>query len=154
MLGIMATYPLCVGMGFYLQPVFCQNLVYYVLYVWSKKNPTNNSNIWGFPIAGIYLPFAYLALTVLMGHPFENMLHGMVIGHLYYFAADAAPMVYGKDFLQTPGFLIDYFGYNEYTPEASAAPTASRGGFGSTGSSSSGTRYGNSGAVNNNRQQP
>merc|ERR1719343_54555 len=144
MLGIMATYPLCVGMGFYLQPVFCQNLVYYVLYVWSKKNPTNNSNIWGFPIAGIYLPFAYLALTVLMGHPFENMLHGMVIGHLYYFAADAAPMVYGKDFLQTPGFLIDYFGYNDYTPPPSN-PYRS-GGSGGFGSSGGGGGFGNSGA--------
>lgn len=146
MLGIMLTYPLCNGMGYMLRPLFCENLVYYVLYVWSKKNPTNQSNIWGFPIQGVYLPFAYLALTVLMGNPFEGMLQGMVIGHLYYFAADAAPIVYGKDFLQTPGFLIDYFGHNDYTPPPSNPyRSGGSGGFGSSNGGNS-TGFGNSGA--------
>mmetsp|Transcript_7677 Transcript_7677/g.18937 ORF Transcript_7677/g.18937 Transcript_7677/m.18937 type:complete len:309 (-) Transcript_7677:135-1061(-) len=117
-IGILTTYPLLEMIGFGQTPVFCDNLVYYVLYVWSKKNPNDNSNIWGFPIQGVYLPFAYLGLTVLQGHAYEGMVHGMAVGHLYYFLADVVPIIYGKDVLQTPGFLIDRFGYFDF-----AAPT-------------------------------
>jgi len=156
MLGILITYPFAVSLGISISPIFCENLAYYVLYVWSKKNPTNQANIWGFPIQGMYLPFAYLALTVCMGNPYEGMLHGMFIGHLYYFVVDAMPAVYGKDFLHTPNFLIDYFGIGDYRPQpvaSSAQPT--RGGFGgsssgsrptsSSAASSSGHNWGSSG---------
>mmetsp|Transcript_14036 Transcript_14036/g.39316 ORF Transcript_14036/g.39316 Transcript_14036/m.39316 type:complete len:282 (-) Transcript_14036:890-1735(-) len=130
-LCMLATYPLILGFGFELPPVFAKNLIYYVLYVWSKRHPTNQANIWGFPIQAMYLPFAYLALTVFMGNPYMDMLHGLVIGHLYYFAVDVIPVVYGKDFLHTPNFLIDYFGVGEYqAPPPAAAPPANQGGFG------------------------
>eukprot|EP00536_Pseudo-nitzschia_multiseries_P017985 jgi/Psemu1/293290/fgenesh1_pg.2009_\ len=135
-ISMLVTYPLLLGMGFFLPPIFAKNLIYYVLYVWSKRHPTNQANIWGFPIQAMYLPFAYLALTVFMGNPYLDMLHGLVIGHLYYFVVDVMPAVYGKDFLHTPVFLIDYFGYGEYqapppaAAAAAAAPFANRGGFG------------------------
>ncbi|KAG7343414.1 Der1-like family protein [Nitzschia inconspicua] len=118
---MLASYPVVSG-WFALPPVFCQNLIYYVLYIWSKRNPTAQANIWGFPMQGIYLPFAYLLMTVFMGNPYMPMLHGMVIGHIYYFMVDVIPAVYGKDFIQTPRFLIDYFGVGHYQPEA--APVA------------------------------
>lgn len=133
-IGMLATYPLVLGMGLELPPIFCKNLIYYVLYVWSKRNPTSQANIWGFPMAAIYLPFAYLALTVFMGSPYMDMLIGLVVGHLYYFAVDVIPAVYGKDFLHTPAFLIEYFGVGEYqAPPAAAAPAQAepnRGGIG------------------------
>jgi Derlin-2/3 len=50
------------------------------------------------------------------------MLHGMIIGHIYYFLVDVIPAVYGKDFLQTPRFMIDYFGVGHYQPAAAPAP--------------------------------
>ncbi|KAG7372570.1 Der1-like family protein [Nitzschia inconspicua] len=118
---MLVSYPVVSG-WFALPPVFCQNLIYYVLYIWSKRNPTAQANIWGFPMQGIYLPFAYLLMTVFMGNPYMPMLHGMVIGHIYYFMVDVIPAVYGKDFIQTPRFLIDYFGVGHYQPEA--APVA------------------------------
>ena len=65
----------------------------------------------------IYLPFGYLALTVLMGNSYADMCHGLAIGHLYYFLVDVFPQVQGKDILLTPQFLIDYFGIGEYRPE-------------------------------------
>jgi Derlin-2/3 len=99
-----------------LPPVFCRNLSYYVLYIWSKRNPTANANIWGFPIKAVYLPFAYLAMTVFMGNSYMDMLHGIAIGHLYYFMVDVIPVVYGRDILKTPMFLINYFGVGEYRP--------------------------------------
>jgi len=107
-----------------LPPMFHTNMVYYVLYVWSKKHPTNKASIWGFPVQGIYLPFVYLALTVVMGQDYRSMLHGLTLGHLYYFFADALPLTSGKNLLQTPQFLVQYFGYNTYT----ATPTPAFGG--------------------------
>ena len=47
-----------------------------------------------------------------------DMLHGIAIGHIYYFLFDVIPFVYGKDVLKTPMFMIDYFGIGEYRPQA------------------------------------
>lgn len=116
MVVMLVTYPLVV-VFFPIPPAFSKNLVYFVMYVWSKRNPTAQANIWGIPMQAIYLPFAYLALTVFMGNPFFNLIHGLVIGHLYYFLVDVFPQVYGKDLLVTPNFLIDQFGVGEYRPE-------------------------------------
>lgn len=133
------TWPVLVGF-FPLPPIFCRNMIYYVLYIWSKRNPTAQANIWGFPMAAIYLPFAYLALTVFMGNPFMDMIHGIIVGHIYYFLVDVVPMVYGKDILQTPQFLIDYFGVGEYRPGQAQtdAPAANRGAFGGGGGQAGG----------------
>jgi Derlin-2/3 len=111
------TYPV-VSMVLPVPPLFTRNLIYYVLYVWSKRHPTQQANIWGIPMPAIYLPFAYLALTVFMGNPFADMLHGLAVGHLYYFLADVVPQVQGRDVLFTPQFLIDKFGVGEYRPVA------------------------------------
>jgi hypothetical protein len=135
-IGILGTYPLLTGWGVYLQSMFLSNLSYYVLYVWSKKHPNAQAKLWGFPMKGIHLPFAYLAIRVLIGHPYQDMCHGMFLGHLYYFAADVAPLVYGKNFVHTPVFLIDYFGVGEYRPETPAPnvrrPRNNFGGFGNS----------------------
>jgi len=129
MATMLATYPLVVG-WFPIPPIFSKNLVYFVMYVWSKRNPTAQANIWGIPMQAIYLPFAYLALTVFMGNPYFNLIHGLVVGHLYYFLVDVFPQVYGNDLLVTPNFLIDFFGVGQYRPDrplrdpADARPTA------------------------------
>jgi len=102
----------------YIMPLFTRNLTFYVLYIWSKRYPTLDANIWGFPIKAMYLPFAYLALTVLMGNPYWDVVHGIAVGHLYYYLVDVVPLVYGKEILHTPQFLIDYFGVGEYVPPA------------------------------------
>jgi Derlin-2/3 len=130
-----------------LPPVFCQNLIYYVLYIWSKRNPTAQANIWGFPMKGLYLPFAYLLMTVFMGNPYMPMLHGMAMGHIYYFLVDVIPGVYGKDFIHTPAFLIDYFGIGHYeppvAPPAAAAANNTRGLGGSSSGGGATARGGN-----------
>jgi len=98
--------------------VFCHALVYYVLYIWSKRHPTSQTNLWGFPIQATYLPFALLGLNILMGNPYMHYLHGYTIGHMYYFTVDVVPKVYGKNILTTPDFLISKFGVGEYVPPA------------------------------------
>lgn len=136
---ILLSYPFLLGFV-NLPPVFCKSQIYYILYIWSKRHPTNNANIWGLPMAAIYLPFAYLALTVFMGNPYMDMIHGMACGHLYYFLVDVIPVVYGKDVLQTPQFLLDYFGVGEYRPPAPEVeqPAGGQGGFGGFGGGNAG----------------
>jgi Derlin-2/3 len=119
MILMLATYPLVTSM-FPIPPIFTKNMVYYVMYIWSKRHPTAQANIWGIPLEAIYLPFAYLALTVFIGGSYFDVLHGLAIGHLYYFLADVYPQVSGKDILVTPRFLIDRFGIGDYRPAATA----------------------------------
>jgi hypothetical protein len=127
---ILSSYPFLISF-IQLPPVFCRTMIYYVLYTWSKRHPTNNANIWGIPMQAIYLPFAYLAMTVFMGNPYMDMLHGMACAHIYYFLVDVVPAVYGKDVIETPRFLIDYFGVGQYEPAAPVHnPPRGFGGFG------------------------
>ncbi|KAL3786683.1 hypothetical protein HJC23_002772 [Cyclotella cryptica] len=44
--------------------------------------------------------------------------HGIAVGHLFYFLVDVVPIVYGKDVLHTPQFLIDRLGVGAYVPPA------------------------------------
>lgn len=113
---ILLTYPL-VFRFFPMLPMFCKTLIFFVMYVWSRRNPTSQSNIWGVPIPGVWLPFAYLGLSVAMGNPYFDMIHGLVIGHLYYFLVDVIPQVQGREILVTPAFLIDRIGVGQYQPE-------------------------------------
>jgi Derlin-2/3 len=115
MASTLLTYPL-LGPLFQLPPVFTGNMIYYVLYLWSKRNPTSQANIWGVPMPGSMLPFAYLGLTVVMGHSYMDLIHGYLLAHLFYFLADVVPQVQGRDVLATPQFLINYFGIGEYRP--------------------------------------
>uniref|UniRef100_A0A7S2YDG2 Derlin n=1 Tax=Entomoneis paludosa TaxID=265537 RepID=A0A7S2YDG2_9STRA len=116
-------------------PIFARNMIYGVLYTWSKRNPTSQASIWGIPVPSIYLPFAYIAMTVFMGGAYMDMLHGMAVAHLYYFLVDVVPQVQGKDFLVTPQFLIDQFGVGQYQAPApaAAAPAAGRPNMGGLG---------------------
>jgi len=114
-------------------PLFTRNLTFYVLYVWGRKNPNVDANIWGVPVKGMYLPFAYLALNVLLGNPYWDILVGIGLGHVYYFLVDVFPLVYGKDLLHTPQFFIDQFGIGDYVP-----PVAPAGGYGGGGGGAGG----------------
>eukprot|EP01082_Thalassiosira_pseudonana_P004719 g4348.t1 g4348 contig15:842547-843389(-) len=125
MASIFLTYPL-MGMVLPVAPLFARTLTFFVIYTWSKRHPTAPTSIWGVQLKAIHLPFAYVVLSVLMGNPYGDLLHGIAVGHLFYFLVDVVPIVYGKDVLHTPQFLIDRLGVGAYVPPA-AAPGA-RGG--------------------------
>ena len=116
MITILTTAPIVTRCLVPLYPIYSKTLIYFVLYIWSKRNPTIQAYMWGIPIPAIYLPFAYLALSMFLGGT-DVMLHGMAIGHIYYFLVDVVPKVYGKDVLSTPQFLIDWFGVGVYAPQ-------------------------------------
>ncbi|KAL7483577.1 hypothetical protein ACHAW6_009208 [Cyclotella cf. meneghiniana] len=115
MSAIFVTYPI-MGKFMPILPLFARTLTFFVIYVWSKRHPTAPASIWGVEMKAIHLPFAYLVLTVLMGNPYADLLHGIAVGHLFYFLVDVVPIVYGKDVLHTPQFLIDRLGVGAYVP--------------------------------------
>lgn len=104
--------------------LFSHQLIFYVLYIWSKRQPTAPVNIWGVPLKAANLPFVALGMSVFTGEDYTPVLSGIAFGHMYYFLVDVVPIVYGKDYIHTPQFLIDYFGIGEYNV-SSAPPTAS-----------------------------
>eukprot|EP00549_Striatella_unipunctata_P004767 CAMPEP_0118691082 /NCGR_PEP_ID=MMETSP0800-20121206/10479_1 /TAXON_ID=210618 ORGANISM="Striatella unipunctata, Strain CCMP2910" /NCGR_SAMPLE_ID=MMETSP0800 /ASSEMBLY_ACC=CAM_ASM_000638 /LENGTH=281 /DNA_ID=CAMNT_0006588815 /DNA_START=18 /DNA_END=863 /DNA_ORIENTATION=- len=115
---LLLSFPLMLSFfGAQMSYIFLESLSSYVIYVWSRRNPTAPASFWGFPVQAMYLPFVSLLITVLIGNPWGSALHGIMIGHLYYFMVDVYPSVQGKDILRTPRFLINYFGVGEYTPE-------------------------------------
>ena len=109
-------------------PMFARTLMFFVLYVWSKRHPTSPTSIWGIEMKAIHLPFAYVILSVLMGGMYADLLHGIVVGHLFYFLVDVVPIVYGKDMLHTPQFLIDQLGVGAYVAPTPTATAGTRGG--------------------------
>ncbi|KAL7556976.1 hypothetical protein ACA910_018262 [Epithemia clementina (nom. ined.)] len=123
MVTVLVTYPLMLMVA-PIPPIFARNVIYGVLYVWSKRHPSSQANIWGIPIPAIYLPFAYVVFTVFLGGAYMDMLHGMAAGHLYYFLAEVVPQVQGRDVLQTPQFLLDRFGVGLYNEAQGAAAVA------------------------------
>lgn len=48
-------------------PLFTRNLTFYVLYVWGRKNPNVDANIWGVPVKGMCecnVIFAFIVVRV------------------------------------------------------------------------------------------
>jgi len=91
---------------------FHRHLTFYTLYIWSKRYPQHNVNLFGVIMKAAYLPYAYLV----MGYALSNgevipidMVHGMFVGHLYYYLACVVPTVLGrrKVVIWTPGILIE-----------------------------------------------
>lgn len=111
------------GLGLF----FSRPLVYYVLYVWSKRNPTAQAAIWGIQMQAMFLPFAVLALDFILGNDWFAVAHGYVAGHIYFFLVEVVPKVYGKTYITTPLWIIQRFGIGQYVPPA---PT---GGMGAVG---------------------
>ena len=113
---ILLTHPLFARIFQQAPPLYTGTLVHFVLYLWSKRNPTTPAIICGYPVPGSMLPFAYLGLKFVIFHGYTDLIHGYLIAHVYYFLEDVVPQVWGRDVLATPQFLINYFGIGEYRP--------------------------------------
>lgn len=59
----------------------------------------------GFQFEGLYLPWALIAFTVLVGGNPMMDIFGVIAGHLYYFLLEVLPTTKGWTLLQTPSFL-------------------------------------------------
>lgn len=119
---------LCLGMamlslfGFMFQMVFLgQALSFMILYVWTRKNPDEQTSIFGFKVQAFYLPWALLAFNLLIGNPIFKPVLGIVSGHVYYFLHFIAPNAYGYNLVKTPAFMIESFGGTPRPPPGQAA---------------------------------
>ena len=86
--------------------VMAEPILYYILYVWSRKEPDTVVNMWGFKFKGLYLPWVYMALRVLMGGGITHMLVGVAVGHIYYFLVDVVPNSHGTTLIKTPMWCV------------------------------------------------
>jgi len=87
-----------------------QALTTAVLYVWSRKNPTQQVSLYGVAMPAMYFPWAVVALNVVIGNPITLFLAGIGVGHVYYFLVDVVPDTYGQDLVATPRFFCDALG--------------------------------------------
>jgi Derlin-2/3 len=93
------------------------HLTFFVMYIWSKQHPDRNVNLFGVHMTAAYLPYAYL----IMGYALNNgntlpvdMLHGMFVGHLYYyFACVVSKVMRGRVIIVTPLWMVDLCNWME-----------------------------------------
>ena len=93
-----------------LYPLFTRTLVYAILYLWSRRNPNARINLNFIPVQGRYLPFAYIGFSLALGNRLNELIHGIVVGHLYYYLVEVVPTVLNRRILTTPRLLVDLFG--------------------------------------------
>ncbi|GFH19718.1 derlin, partial [Haematococcus lacustris] len=73
-------------------------LIMAIIYVWSKNFPESQ-------VQSFYLPFAFAAISLLLGQSPVPAIIGIVAGHIYYFLKDVYPLQSGRDLIKTPSFL-------------------------------------------------
>mmetsp|Transcript_9638 Transcript_9638/g.16016 ORF Transcript_9638/g.16016 Transcript_9638/m.16016 type:complete len:384 (-) Transcript_9638:83-1234(-) len=95
---------------FVLYPLFTRTLVYAILYLWSRRNPNARVNLNFIPVQGRYLPFAYVGFSLALGNRLNELIHGIVVGHIYFYLIEVAPTVLNRRILTTPRFLVDLLG--------------------------------------------
>ncbi|XVF11238.1 hypothetical protein REPUB_Repub08aG0009200 [Reevesia pubescens] len=84
-------------------PFMAGSLVFMIVYVWSREFPNAQISIYGLvTLKGFYLPWALLALDLIVGAPLMEDIIGMVAGHLYYFLTVLHPLAGGKYVFKTP----------------------------------------------------
>mmetsp|Transcript_59070 Transcript_59070/g.101730 ORF Transcript_59070/g.101730 Transcript_59070/m.101730 type:complete len:256 (+) Transcript_59070:76-843(+) len=120
---------LCIGMALlcgmayvFQMPLMGQPLSFMILYVWTRKNPDEQTSLFGFKVQALYLPWALIAFNLLIGNDVFSYFMGVVAGHIFYFLHYVAPAAYGWDIIKTPSFLISYFGGIPQAPGGGRAP--------------------------------
>jgi len=86
-------------------PVLSQPMLYMIMYVWSRRNPDDQRNMFGvFTLKVAYIPWFYVAIHVLMGNSITPILVGIAVGHIYYFLVEVLPGTNGVNLIKTPAF--------------------------------------------------
>ncbi len=83
-------------------------LIFYIMYIWSRKSPMQPLTMYGFAFKAWHLPFVFMLIHVLMGSSPMIALAGILVGHTYHFLMDIVPAKYGKTYLWCPSFLYNF----------------------------------------------
>lgn len=89
-------------------PFLSMNLVFVIIYVWSRKDALLNVEFYGFRFSAWHMPFLYLLVMIIFGGDLIGLLASLLIGHLYHFLIDIAPKVYAINLLNTPTPLYHF----------------------------------------------
>jgi Derlin-2/3 len=93
--------------------IFLQPLILAFAYTFSQDNPNTNITIYILTFPAKYLPFALIALTLIMDGPnaAKQQLTGLVAAHLYDFLTRIWPTFGGgRNYIQTPERVKKWFG--------------------------------------------
>lgn len=91
--------------------VISEPILYVIIYTWSRREPDAVSGIFGFKFKSVYLPWAYIAMRLVMGGSITEPLIGVGVGHLYYFFAEVFSVSHGRKLIVTPQFCTDLSTY-------------------------------------------
>ena len=108
---------------FFNMPVLSDPLLCCVMYVWSRREPDVQMNMFGFKYKAIYQPLTFIAFRLLTGNPITGCLFGFAVGHVYYFLVEVLPATHGRTFIHTPRFCVRCISYftNQTPPAAGNA---------------------------------
>uniref|UniRef100_A0A7S4P9X3 Derlin n=1 Tax=Paramoeba aestuarina TaxID=180227 RepID=A0A7S4P9X3_9EUKA len=85
-------------------------LMYYVLYIWCRRNPYEHMHVLGvMPVPAPYLPYLFVLVSYALDNPIHDDVLGILTGHTFWFLADIVPKLTGYPVLKTPGFLKALF---------------------------------------------
>jgi hypothetical protein len=120
---IMAIFESSLGFG---MTVMSEPILYMIIYVWSRKEPDMQLNMWGVKFKALYLPWVYMAIRVVMGGSPTAILIGIAIGHLFYFLVEVVPIKHGIELVKTPKWCMDFIswasGSSQGNPNVFAPP--------------------------------
>jgi Derlin-2/3 len=92
--------------------VLSQPMVYMIMYVWSRRFPDEQRNMFGvFSLKVAYIPWFYVAIHVLMGNSITPILIGIAVGHIYYYIIEVLPRTSNVDLVKTPIFCSKIINY-------------------------------------------
>lgn len=98
------------GPKYALYPILTRNLTGVLLYLWSKRNPRAMIQLNFVPMEGRYLPFAHIGLSLFLDNRLHELLHGFLVGHIYYYLIAIAPVLSGRRILKAPRILVELIG--------------------------------------------
>ena len=85
--------------------ILSMRLLHFLIYIWSKQNPSTPRSFWGITVKGFYLPFVLIAFSILTGAPITENIIGIVTGHLFYYLTQVCEQTKNLPLFVTPPSL-------------------------------------------------
>lgn len=120
------------------------------IYIDSKREPQKTVTLYFIKMKNCYFPFALIALNIISGGGIYDNIIGILVGNTYFVLEDVLPISKNLHLLKTPKFLVDFLEKYYYNGQSRIL-------FNNVGNHreddrNQGFGFGNSGAVNRNRE--
>eukprot|EP00656_Telonema_subtile_P009547 TRINITY_DN14498_c0_g1_i1.p1 TRINITY_DN14498_c0_g1~~TRINITY_DN14498_c0_g1_i1.p1 ORF type:complete len:140 (+),score=33.66 TRINITY_DN14498_c0_g1_i1:3-422(+) len=87
-------------------PLLGGSLVFMNVYIWSYRNSRRQMQMFGMKFYAPYLPWATMAVSVMVGGSIVDELVGLAVGHVCFFLEFVYPRMRGKKYLKAPGWFV------------------------------------------------